>query len=105
MCQTPKPCGGGDSDGGSGGGRSGPKSNDRSGGGVGAVDELGLWLEQLNLAHVRPNFEEEEIHTLEDVALLTEDDLKEMNLKIGPRRKLLLAIRQLLPVADCVLLK
>ena len=103
--KTPKPCGGGGSGGGSGGGRSGPKSSDRSGGGVGAVDELGLWLEQLNLARVRPNFEEEEIHTLEDVALLTEDDLKEMNLKIGPRRKLLLAIRQLLPVADCVLLK
>jgi hypothetical protein len=85
--------------------RAAEEATDSSGGGVGADDELGLWLKQLDLARVRPNFEEEEIRTLEDVALLTEDDLKDMNIKIGPRRKLLLAIRQLLPVADCVLLE
>ena len=85
--------------------RAAEEATDSSGGVVGADDELGLWLKQLNLARVRPNFEEEEIRTLEDVALLTEDDLKDMNIKIGPRRKLLLAIRQLLPVADCVLLE
>ena len=50
-------------------------------------------------------FKQEEIDTLESVAMLTEDDLKEMNIKIGPRRKIWIAVQQLvddLPLAEAV---
>ena len=52
-------------------------------------------LQQLDLEHLLPVFTQEEIYTLADAIVLTEDDLKEMKIKIGPRRKLLIAFQEL----------
>jgi hypothetical protein len=72
-------------------------------------DELSVWLQNIGLERLKTTFEQEEILTLEDVSLLSEADLKEMKIKIGPRNKLLIALKQLginsvdlLPIAHCV---
>ena len=64
------------------------------------VGDFRSWLQRLGLEHLLSVFEEEEICTLDDVAVLTKEDLKEMNIKIGPRRKLLIALQELKNVAS-----
>jgi len=55
---------------------------------AGDVDQ---WLEALDLAKYREAFAENEI-AFSDLSQLTDDDLKEMGLPIGPRRRVLKAI-------------
>ncbi len=53
--------------------------------------DIGQWLDGLGLAKYTSVFAEQEIG-LRDARELTEADLKEMGLPIGPRRRLLRAI-------------
>ncbi len=55
------------------------------------MGEIGDWLENLGLGEYSQIFESQKID-LETLPYLTEDDLKEMALPIGPRRKILVAI-------------
>ena len=55
------------------------------------TDELARWLENLGLEKFYSVLVEQEI-TFGDVSDLTENDLKEMGLPIGPRRRALKAI-------------
>lgn len=55
---------------------------------------VGQWLESLDLAKYEDVFVENEIR-FEDLADLTEDDLKEMGLPIGPRRRVMRAIGEI----------
>ena len=55
---------------------------------------IASWLEALDLSNYREAFAENEI-ALGDLSELTEDDLKEMGLPIGPRRRALKAIAAL----------
>ncbi len=56
--------------------------------------DIEQWLEALDLTKYREAFAENEI-ALGDLSELTEDDLKEMGLPIGPRRRALKAIAEL----------
>ena len=58
------------------------------------ADRLHNWLQALNLAKYRDVFAENEI-AFSDLADLTEEDLKEMGLPIGPRRRALRAITEI----------
>ncbi|MDM9625612.1 adenylate/guanylate cyclase domain-containing protein [Rhizobium sp. S152] len=58
------------------------------------MDDIAHWLERLGLAHLAPLFARAEID-MESLRLLTEADLKEMQVVLGPRRKILAAIKQL----------
>ena len=53
--------------------------------------KLEQWLQDLDLVKYRGAFAENEI-TFQDLTYLTEDDLREMGLPIGPRRRILRAI-------------
>ncbi len=59
------------------------------------MDDIAHWLEGLGLAHLAPLFARAEID-MESLRLLTETDLREMQVALGPRRKILAAIRQLI---------
>jgi class 3 adenylate cyclase/tetratricopeptide (TPR) repeat protein len=63
------------------------------------ADDLKLWLDSLDLAKYREVFAENEV-TFGDLPELTEDDLKEMGLPIGPRRRVLKAIAALDRLAE-----
>lgn len=52
------------------------------------MSEVGDWLKALGLEKYAPSFEAAEIDVV-TVAHLTEDDLKELGLPLGPRRKIL----------------
>jgi class 3 adenylate cyclase/predicted ATPase len=54
------------------------------------------WLASLELEHLTQVFEESQVD-LRDLPLLSEDDLKELGLALGPRRRLLNAIVDLPP--------
>ena len=54
------------------------------------MDELSSWLEQLGLGRYTAVFAENEVD-LDALRLLTEQDLIELGLPLGPRRKLLAA--------------
>ncbi len=56
------------------------------------MTNLAAWLEQLGLAKYAPIFSENEVE-LADLSELTEDDLKEIGLPLGPRRRILKAVR------------
>ena len=56
-----------------------------------------VWLTALELEHLTPVFEENQI-SLRDLPLLSEDDLKELGLPLGPRKRVLNAIANLKPV-------
>ena len=58
------------------------------------MNEFVVWLESVKLSSLRPVFEEQEID-LEAVKDLTEDDLRELGIPMGPRKKLLRAIKLL----------
>ncbi len=58
------------------------------------MTEIAAWLEQLGLAKYAPIFSENEVE-LADLSELTEDDLKEIGLPLGPRRRILKAVRAL----------
>ena len=58
------------------------------------MTEIAAWLEQLGLAKYAPIFSENEVE-LTDLSELTEDDLKEIGLPLGPRRRILKAVRAL----------
>ena len=58
------------------------------------ASDIEQWLEALELAKYRDAFAENEI-AFEDLSELTDDDLKEMGLPIGPRRRALKAIAEL----------
>ncbi|CTQ52318.1 Adenylate cyclase 2 [Roseibium album] len=58
------------------------------------TDRLDDWLADLDLSKYREAFTENEI-VFGDIALLTEDDLKEVGLPVGPRRRALEAIAKL----------
>ena len=63
------------------------------------TDDTASWLTSLNLATLIPIFEQQQIDM--DVARdLTEDDLRELSLLMGPRKKLLRAIALLQPDTD-----
>ena len=49
------------------------------------------WLADLDLGRYADHFVREEV-TLDDLALLTEDDLASMGLPLGPRRRILRAV-------------
>ena len=55
------------------------------------------WLTALELDHLTPVFNESQIG-LRDLPLLSEDDLKELGLQLGPRRRVLNAIANIKPV-------
>ena len=56
------------------------------------MTEIAAWLEQLGLAKYAPIFSENEVE-LADLSELSEDDLKEIGLPLGPRRRILKAVR------------
>ena len=58
------------------------------------IDDVEQWLKELDLAKYREAFAENEI-AFGDLADLTEDDLKEIGLPIGPRRRALRVIADL----------
>ena len=58
------------------------------------MTDIRQWLEELGLAEYSDAFEGEKID-LEALPHITGDDLKDMGLPIGPRRKLLAAIANL----------
>ena len=58
------------------------------------MDEIGKWLQHHGLGRYVDAFAENEID-LDALPHLTEDDLKEMGIALGPRRKLLAAIAAL----------
>lgn len=55
------------------------------------ADDLARWLEKLDLGKYAKVFAEHEV-SLRDLPHLTEEDLKELGLPLGPRRRLLAAI-------------
>ncbi len=55
------------------------------------AEEIGGWLQDLGLGKYVDAFVENEI-TLDELPALTEDDLKELGLPMGPRRCVLMAI-------------
>jgi class 3 adenylate cyclase/tetratricopeptide (TPR) repeat protein len=55
------------------------------------MDDITRWLEGHGLGKYLGLFEESEI-TFSDLHLLTEDDVRELNLPLGPRRRLLAAL-------------
>jgi class 3 adenylate cyclase/tetratricopeptide (TPR) repeat protein len=55
---------------------------------------IAAWLEQLDLAKYAPIFTENEVE-LVDLSELSEDDLKEIGLPLGPRRRILKALHEL----------
>ncbi len=59
------------------------------------MTDIATWLEQLGLAKCAPIFSENEVK-LADLSELSEDDLKEIGLPLGPRRRILKAVRALL---------
>ena len=59
---------------------------------------LRAWLSALELEHLTPVFEENEIG-IRDLPLLDEGDLRELGLPLGPRRRVLNAIADLRSVA------
>jgi len=63
-------------------------------GGAGVPNDIKQWLEAVGLERYRSAFSQNEI-TLDDLPEVTEDDLKEMGLPIGPRRRALKAIAAL----------
>ena len=54
-------------------------------------DDFRNWLAALNLGHLAEVFEVNEVD-LSDLALLSEDDLKDLGLALGPRRRILNAL-------------
>ena len=60
------------------------------------ADNLRDWLASLELEHLTQVFEENQV-SLRDLPLLAEDDLKELGLALGPRKRLLSAIADLSP--------
>ncbi len=58
------------------------------------MTDIAAWLEQLGLAKYAPIFSENEVE-LADLSELSEDDLKEIGLPLGPRRRILKAVREL----------
>ena len=78
--------GGGGGTGGSGGGGGGGGSGGGGGGGetMQPLTEISVrqWLQQLNLERLVMNFENEEILTMNNLILLTENDLKEMKVSV-----------------------
>ncbi len=58
------------------------------------MTHIAAWLEQLGLAKYAPIFSENEVE-LADLSELTEGDLKEIGLPLGPRRRILRAVRAL----------
>src|SRR4029079_8785791 len=52
------------------------------------------WLEGLGLAQYLQQFEAQDVD-LTSITLLTEDDLRDLGVPLGPRRKLLKAIQEL----------
>ncbi len=58
------------------------------------MTDIAAWLEQLGLAKYAPIFSENEVEAA-DLPELTEDDLKEIGLPLGPRRRILKAVRAL----------
>jgi hypothetical protein len=59
-----------------------------------ASGSVGQWLASLHLQELEPLFASEQI-SLDVIPKLTAEDLKDMNLKLGPRKKLLAAIDEL----------
>ncbi len=55
------------------------------------VEEIGRWLQDLGLGKYVDAFVDNEI-TIDELPALTEDDLKELGLPMGPRRRVLMAI-------------
>lgn len=58
------------------------------------MDDIGPWLTALGLGHYAESFRRKEID-LESIALLTDRDLEEMGVALGPRKKILAAIASL----------
>ena len=58
------------------------------------MTDIAAWLEKLGLAKYAPIFSENEVE-LADLSELSEDDLKEIGLPLGPRRRILKAVRAL----------
>ena len=58
------------------------------------MSELDTWLERLGLSKYHAAFTENEVE-FSDLPDLTEDDLKELGLPVGPRRRLLKAAERL----------
>lgn len=58
------------------------------------MTDIAAWLEQLGLTKYAPIFSENELEPA-DLSELSEDDLKEIGLPLGPRRRILKAIRAL----------
>ncbi len=56
------------------------------------MTDIAAWLEQLGLTKYTPIFSENELE-LADLSELSEDDFKEIGLPLGPRRRILKAIR------------
>ena len=59
-------------------------------------EDLESWLDACGLSKYLPAFEENEV-SIADLQYLTDDDLKEIGLPIGPRRRLLARISEGVP--------
>ena len=57
------------------------------------MSELTEWLERLGLARYATNFADNEVE-FADLNELSDDDLKDIGLPLGPRRRVLKALRQ-----------
>ena len=58
------------------------------------MSNLDAWLEQLGLSKYLAAFAESEVE-FADLAELSEEDLKEIGLPLGPRRRILKAVREI----------
>ena len=58
------------------------------------MTDVARWLNELQLEKYLERFQDNEI-LFEDLTQLTEEDLKEMELPIGPRRRILKSIESL----------
>jgi hypothetical protein len=58
-----------------------------------AMDEVVEWLNGLKLDRLLPVFKDAELETMDAILELTNDDMKELGVKLGPRKTLLKAIK------------
>ena len=65
------------------------------------MDDIGRWLAALGLSQYTQSFRRKEID-LESITLLTDRDLEEMDVALGPRKKILAAIASLPPASFSV---
>ena len=59
------------------------------------VDDLAVFLADLELSSALPTLQSNDVRTVADLGLLNDEDLKELGLTLGARRKILDALKRL----------